>query len=68
MAASNSNKSPPEPVWVSAMPAATGLWSMILTFRWKYFVGRGGEVVCLVLIIDTFQGVSKQNLSYDRKI
>ena len=51
MAASNSNKSPPEPVWVSAMPAATGLWSMILTFRWKYFVGCGEEVVCLVLIL-----------------
>ena len=34
MAASNSHKSPPEPLWVSAMPAATGLWSMILTFRW----------------------------------
>ena len=23
-----------EPAWVRAMPAATGLWSMILTFRY----------------------------------
>ena len=25
-----------KPAWVRAMPAATGLWSMILTFR--YFI------------------------------
>ena len=24
-----------EPAWVHAMPAATGLWSMILTFRYS---------------------------------
>ena len=39
MAAPDSHKSPPEPPWVSAMPAATGLWSMILTFRWRYCPG-----------------------------
>ena len=46
MAAANSNKSAPEPLWVSGMPAATGLWSMILTCRYRELMGCELKAKC----------------------